>query len=463
MEYAKIKDSLLADIDTGLKYAQSIDKSAEFEIYLSYRSNSNVVIKQGVVEATDGTTAGTAVRAAKDQRVSFASSSGITPDRINRSLKEAVASLKATSEKDTRFQGFCEPKPPGNEGKFSPAILDLSTEDLVKYSMQIIGDISKVNGRMMAIAACEVSWGGFAIGNTRGLERASSSAYNSASAYAMAIDGNERRAAEEEFISREKAIDVTGMGEKATKKALSLLGAKKLDQTTVLPTLWTPLAAASYVLASFGQSGVGQNVVEGLSPLAQKLGNQIAETQFTLVDNGQDPQGIGTESIDAEGHPQGQTTLIDQGVLKNFLFDSYYGAIAGKPSTGNSGRAGGPFGGTIPYEQAPKITIKNLEVVPGSKTEEELIASIDGQGLLITDSPIGIRHSDVSTGDFSVVANSVFLIENGEKKTPLEPLSIAGSFYKGLEQLRDIGNNVEMTYLFVKTPSLLIDGFSVTG
>lgn len=463
MEYETIKDNLLAEIDTGLKFAKSLDKMAEFEIYLSYRSNSNVVIKEGVVEATDGTTAGTAVRAAKDQRVSFASSSGITPDRIKRSLQEAVACLKATSEKDTRFQGFCELKPPGHEGKFTPAILDLSTEDLVKYSLQIIGDISKVKGQMMAISACEVSWGGFAIGNTRGLERASSSAFNYASAYAMAIDGNERRATEEEFISREKAIDVSGMGEKAAKKALSMLEAKKLNQTTTLPTLWSPDAAASYVLASFGQSAIGNTIVEGLSPLAPKLGNQIAEKQFTLIDNGQDPQGIGTESVDAEGHPQGRTTLVDQGVLKNFLFDSYYGAIAGNPSTGNCGRAGGPFGGTIPYEEAPKITIKNLEVLPGSKTEEELIASVDGQGLLISDPPIGIFHSDVSTGDFSVVANAVFLIENGEKTTPLEPLSIAGSFYKGLEQLRGIGNDVEMTSLFVKAPCLLIDGFSVTG
>jgi predicted Zn-dependent protease len=57
----------------------------------------------------------------------------------------------------------------------------------------------------------------------------------------------------------------------------------------------------------------------------------------------------------------------------------------------------------------------------------------------------------------------VFLIENGEKKRALEPVSIAGNFYKGLEQLLGIGNNVEITSLSVTTPSLLIDGISVTG
>jgi PmbA protein len=230
-----------------------------------------------------------------------------------------------------------------------------------------------------------------------------------------------------------------------------------------MPTLWMPRAAASYIYSSLGQSVVGYNVVEGLSPLANRLDDEIAVTQLTVFDNGQDPQGIATEAIDAEGHPQGRTALIDNGYLRNILFDTYYGRIAGKSSTGNCGRAGGPFGGTIPYEQPPKISTKNLEVVPGSKTEEELMTSIDGQALLITDTPIGIFHSDVSTGEFSVVANSVFLIENGEKKTPLQPLSVAGSFYKGYEQLRGIGNNMEMTSLFVKAPSLLIDGFSVTG
>jgi PmbA protein len=117
----------------------------------------------------------------------------------------------------------------------------------------------------------------------------------------------------------------------------------------------------------------------------------------------------------------------------------------------------------LPYEDSPTIFSKNLEVTSGTKSQEDLIALIDGQGLLIADSPIGIFHSNVATGEFSAVASSVFLIENGEKKYPLEPVSIAGNFYTGLEQLQGIGNDIEITSLFVTTPSLLIDGISVTG
>ncbi|MFW9830277.1 MAG: TldD/PmbA family protein [Candidatus Thorarchaeota archaeon] len=463
MEYEKIKDTLLAAVDTGLKFAQSIDKKSQFEIYLYYRNNSNIVIKQGVVEATDGIIAGTAVRAAKDQRVSFSSSSGISPDRIKRSLKGAISSLKAVPEKDERFKGFCEPKPPGKEGKFASEILSLSTEDLVKFALQIIGDMTNVKGQILGASECNLSWGGFAIGNTEGLQQASRSVYNTCSAYAIAIDGEDRKTASEELVTRAKAIDVSGLGEKAAKKAIDLLGAKKLGKTTSLPTLWVPWAAASYILSSLQQSVRGSNVVEGLSPLSQRLNEKIAAPCFTLIDDGQDPLGISTEAIDAEGHPQGQTIIIKNGTLKSFLFDSYYGRITGRGSTGNSIRVGQPLGSSLPYENAPSILSKNLKVFPGKYTEEELIASIDGKALLISDIPIGIFHTMVATGEFSAIANSVYLIENGEKKTPLKSVSVAGNFFKGLEQLRGIGNNVEITSLDVTTPSLLFDGFSITG
>lgn len=463
MEFDEIKDSLLSEVDTGLKFANSLDKAAEFEIYLYYRSESNVEIKQGVVEATDGIVAGTGVRATRDQKLSFASSSGISSNHVKRALQDAVSSLKATSEKDARFKGFCEPKPPGNEGKFAPEILELTTDDLVGFSLQLIGDMTKANGRLLAAVGCEKSWGGFAIGNSLGLLQASTSAHNACSAYAMAIDGEERRTGSEELVTRDKALDVTGIGEKAAEKALSLLGARKLGQTTTLPTLWVPWAAASYILSSLQQATKGSTVVEGLSPLRDKLGEKIAHPDFSLVDDGQNPSGIETEAIDAEGHPQGRTVIVENGMLKSFIFDSYYGRIAGKASTGNCARSGGPFGSRLPYEDAPSIFSKNLEVAAGKHSEEELIASIDGQGLLITDIPIGIFHSSVATGEFSAVASSVFLIENGEKKRPLEPVSIAGNFYKGLEQLLGVGNDMEITSLFVTTPSLLIDGISVTA
>ena len=321
----------------------------------------------------------------------------------------------------------------------------------------------EADDRIIAMAGCEVTWGGFAIGNSLGVQQASRSVSNSCGTYTMVIQGEEQRTGQEAIVTREKVFDITGLGEAAAKKAVSLLEAKKLDKTAQLPTLWVPWAAASYFLASLRQSVNGRPVVEKLSPLADKLNDKIAPLSLTLIDDGQNPAGISTEAIDGEGHPQSRTPIIEKGVLKQFLFDSYYGSIFGSESTGNASRGGGPFGPSLPYEVAPSIATTNLEVFPGTKSEEELIASIDGQALLIADIPIGIFHSDVSTGEFSAVASSVFLIEAGEKQYPLQPISVAGNFYDGLKKLREIGANREITPFGMAISSLIFDGFSIVG
>lgn len=68
-----------------------------------------------------------------------------------------------------------------------------------------------------------------------------------------------------------------------------------------------------------------------------------------------------------------------------------------------------------------------------------------------------------SAREFSTVAQSVFLIEKGEKKHPLQPVSVAGNFYKGLQKLIDIGNDSRKAPFSVETPTLIFDGFSVVG
>ena len=464
MEYENLKDELLSSIETNLKYAKTLDREAEFELYLFYQNQTNANIKQGVVEATGGIVEGNAVRVAKKNSVSFASSSGISTDRIKRSINEAVASLKAVSIKDSRFQGFCDPKDPSKEGIFSDEILDLDKEELIEFAKCMVTDGQGFDSRiLMAESVYSTEWRGFAIGNTRGLQQASRSAINSCYVYCMAKDKEERRVGYEFDVSRESLIKTEGMGEKAARKAVSLLGARKLDKATVLPTIWEPIAAAAYIYASIAQSAKGQTVVEKQSPLADKIGERIAGSNLTIADDGQKPTGIMTDAIDAEGYPQQRNIIIEKGRLKQFMFDTYYAHIYGTESTGNCSRGGGPFGSTLPYETSPTILPRSIEISTGTKDIGDLVASIDRQAILIVDTPIGIFHSTVSTGEFSAVAGSAFLIQDGAKKWPLLPVSVSGNFYKGFEQLLELGNDSKKTPFAVETPSLVFDGFSIVG
>jgi PmbA protein len=464
MEYENLKDELLSAADNGLNYARKVDKEAEFELYLFYRNKAKVNIKKGAVEATDGVVNGNAVRVAKQKRVSFASSSGISIERIKHSINEAVASLRLGSFTDARFKGFCEPEKPGKEGKFASKILDLSKEDLIQYASSLIKAGQDFDKRiLLAESDCSAEWGGFAVGNTRGLRQASRSASNSSAITCMAKKNEERRVSYEYDITRERLMKTEDLGEIASQKAIDLLGARKLGKTTVLPTIWEPIAAAAYIFASLGQSASGRAVVEGLSPLADKIGKKIATTDLTIIDDGQNPSSINTEAVDAEGHPQQLNVIIDKGSLCHFMFDTYYARIHGTKSTGNSSRGGESFGSSLPYETSPTIFPKSMEVLPGNKGTDDLISSVDGQAILIVDMPIGIFHSSVATGEFSAVAQSVFLVQNGEKKWPLQPVSVSGNFYKGFKQLGEIGNDLKKTPLSVETPSLIFNGFSIVG
>jgi PmbA protein len=340
MEYDNLNDELLSVIDTSLKYAKSLDSAAEFEVFIHYESSSEAEIDQGVVTAKDGVVAGNAVRATKGQRVGFACASGIDLDRVKLSAREALSIIDTISVEDDRFKGFCEPRKPGREGVFAMEILELGTDDLIEHSLQMVEEAREADPKAKIVnAGCSASWGGIALGNTLGIQAASRTGMNSCYVYVIAMDGEERKSSFDFDVSRERLFKTTGLGERAAKDAVRLLGAKKMDTTAKMPTIWTPKASAPYVLSSIGQSVTGQPIVEGISPLCDMLGDTVASSGLTIVDDGQNPKGLGTHAIDGEGHPQQRNVIVDKGVLKSFLFDSYYGRAFNVESTGNCSMA----------------------------------------------------------------------------------------------------------------------------
>ncbi|MHA2025559.1 MAG: TldD/PmbA family protein [Candidatus Thorarchaeota archaeon] len=464
MDFDGLKDDLLSATDTGLKYAKSLDSTTEFEIFVYYQNRVTANISQGIVTAQDGASAGTAVRAVKGKQVGFAVASGVSSERVKLAASEALSIIKSVDVEDERFQGFSDPKGSGKEGAFVNEILSIGSDDLIKNCEEIIEEAKAVDERAKVIEAyAEVSWSGYAIGNTRGILEATRGGQSGCQASVSAIQGEERRGSYHFDVSRERLFNSEGVGKEAAEAAVYLLGAKKLDMTSKMPTIWTPVPAALFILSSLGRSILGRTVVDGISPLCDKIGDTIASKDLSIVDNGQSRGGLSTEAIDAEGLPQQKNSVIEKGILKNYLFDSYYGKAFGLESTGNCARGGGLMGGSTPFEERPSVSTKWLEVAPGKKTEEEIISSIDGKAILVRDFPLGIFHSNVATGEFSCVAGSAILVENGELKGSVEPVSIAGNYYQGYEKLREIGNNNQSLPFGIDIPTMVFDDFSVVG
>ena len=161
-------------------------------------------------------------------------------------------------------------------------------------------------------------------------------------------------------------------------------------------------------------------------------------------------------AIDEEGYPRQTTTLIESGVLKSFIFNNYYSKIFEAENTGNANR-----GGPQSYESTPNVSPTTIAVDTGSKDLQALAEEI-GNGVLITDFLMGMGHSNVVSGDFSIVAPSSFRVENGEILGPIEAVTVAGNLYKAFKQIISLGNETELTFIG-KVPSISFDGFTVSG
>ncbi|NIO17195.1 MAG: hypothetical protein GTO14_10630 [Anaerolineales bacterium] len=107
------------------------------------------------------------------------------------------------------------------------------------------------------------------------------------------------------------------------------------------------------------------------------------------------------------------------------------------------------------------MSTSNLVVTPGSKNLDELVAEVD-KGILITDFVMGIGHANTVTGEFSVVAPSAFLVENGDVIRPLEPVTVAGNFFHALKNVQQIGRDTRLLGMG-KIPSILIGDLTVSG
>jgi PmbA protein len=460
IEFENIKDYLQGLADDAIKYGVSKYPGMEIEAYLQYGYESEISIEGGLPKATDGFGGGIGVRIADKKCVGFASFSGLTEEGLFATVDDAVATMKAINAFDEKFQGFADPVDRHSvDGDLYKPILDLTSAELIQMVNQITSEAREVDNRIATIVGnTGIAYGGFAVANSRGINNASTSVASFIVIQCIAQEpGSDKRKVGFEFdVTRSKALEWDGLAEKAAKHAVNLLETKKLDQSKPMPTVWEPRLSSTYVVSSLSPALNGRMVVEGRSRFADRIGEEIALKEFSLYDDGQLPEGLSTSAFDAEGIPTQKTTLIENGILKNFLFDTYYARVFGTESTANASRSGQGFTST------PQIGVTSLIISEGSANQETAISEIS-EGIFIQDYIMGLGHSDPISGDFSAVAPQSLYIKDGEIAGSLDPVTIAGNFYKGFNDILHLCNDAILTPWNIKTPTIVIDGFTVSG
>jgi PmbA protein len=237
------------------------------------------------------------------------------------------------------------------------------------------------------------------------------------------------------------------VGRVAAERTLRRLGARKV-RTAQVPVVLDPLVARSLLDHIF--EGVnGDSVYRGASFLAGKLGEKIAGENVTVIDDGTMVGGFGTSPFDGEGVPTRRTVVVERGVLKSYLLNTYTAKKLKLESTGNASRG---LAGT------PSIGTGNFFLEPGSKSPKEIIAGIK-QGLYVTEF-LGFGVNLVS-GDYSRGASGLW-IENGELTYPVEEITVAGNLKEMFRNISEIGNDLEFRGSSA-CPTLRLDGVTVAG
>jgi len=237
------------------------------------------------------------------------------------------------------------------------------------------------------------------------------------------------------------------VGKIAAERTLRRLGARKV-KTAKVPVVYDPTVATS-ILEHIFEGVNGDSVYRGASFLAGKLGEKIAGDIVNVIDDGTMPGGFGTSPFDGEGIPTRRTVVIENGVLKSYLLNTYTAKKLGLETTANASRG---LAGT------PGIGPGNYFLQPGTKTPKELIAGIK-EGLYVTEF-LG-QGVNLVTGDYSRGASGLW-ISGGEFAYPVEEITVAGNLKELFFNISEIANDLEFRGA-VASPTIRVDGLTVGG
>lgn len=238
-------------------------------------------------------------------------------------------------------------------------------------------------------------------------------------------------------------------GKMAGKRAVQLLGAKSVT-SGVMDLVLEPMISMQ-IFGILSACFSGEAVRKQKSFLAGRLGECVASTEITLVDDGTLDAHLGSGSFDGEGTPMQRTVLLEQGILQRYLYDCVSATKANTLSTGNGMRGS--------YKSTPYIGTTNYYLAAGSQTPEQLIGAVD-RGIYVTEI-MGAHTANPVSGDFSFGASGI-LIEHGKFSRPVRGITIAGNFQQLLLKVNGVGTDL-IFYGSQGAPTIRIAEIAVSG
>lgn len=424
----------------------------EFEIYFLSNLNTSIKIYQGKIENfSNNQNQGISFRGMVDGKMGYSYSESMEDEDIDFLINEVIENASCIESLDKQFI-YGEKTNYTDTITYSSAIENLDT-DLVKdflikmeeYALSIDQRVKKVNFCSFAMGSGEKI-----IKNSKGLELHSKENICYTYISVIAEENGVVKTGSHFQLGRDfSKFDYKELGEVAVKRALNKFGTITLNEipkTCVIENL-----AFSSLLGAMSNIFSAEAVQKNISKLKGKLNESVASSIVTLVDDPFLKDGLANSSFDDEGVPTSYKEIIQDGVLKTYLYNLKTAYKDGVSSTGNGVK--GSYKGTV------GISSFNLYIKPSDKSFDKMIENIK-DGIFITD--FAGLHSGLNTisGDFSL-AGEGFYIKDGKIDRPLNQITISGNFFELLKNIKDIANDIKFSFSSVGSPSIMVEELKV--
>jgi PmbA protein len=454
-------ESLAADVVAQAMKAGATDAEA----VAREGDEFSVNVRMGEVETLkESGSRGLGLRVFLGKRSASASTSDLTPDGIRQLVAGAMALANVTEEDafaglpDSEEFGAIETRiSAGDLHLYFDDVYSLSGSERIEWARRCEAAALEADPRITNSdgGSFDAATGRKVLANSRGFLGGYRTSYAGVSAAPLAMDADGKMQRDGWWSGARRLADLESpeaVGLEAARRTVRRLGARRMPTQSV-PIVFAPEVARS-LIGSIFEAASGDSIWRSASFLAGKLGEPIAVPALTLIDDHAmllptGAGGFGSSPFDGEGLPSQRNIVVENGVLRTYLLNTYSARKLGMKSTHNASRG---------LAGAPGIGSGNLFIQPGTLTQEQIIGEVRN-GFFVT-SLMGFGVN-VVTGDYSRGATGLW-IENGQLTHAVEEVTIAGNLAEMFKNITAIGSDLVFRGS-VASPTLRIDGMMVAG
>ncbi|MEF8835438.1 MAG: TldD/PmbA family protein [Candidatus Thermoplasmatota archaeon] len=311
------------------------------------------------------------------------------------------------------------------------------TQQVIDGAKDLKDDIIPTRGSL------SISVGSKVIGNTHGVFlKQRSTAVSTGVLATIPGDETSTNAGESKF-SRKMDLDFADIGKTAAEKVDSLRKKSELPKGEI-PVVMNPDAFGMLMWFGIVPAINGENIRKGKSVYKGRNGEKVASEELLMKDDPTMNWGIGSGPFDDEGVPSKKVSIIEDGILANFIYDLKEAIKSNTESTGNGLRGG--------FKNPPNISDRNIVLRGKGKKKDELLPD---QGILV-DGVMGAHTLNPASGDFSVVGTPAWLVEDGEIKGKVEGAMISGNLPEALESI-ELADDYKKSYSSIGSREIKMD------